>query len=72
MEKRMKELKHLEKGTYYMNPCTGNVASGEEWEQDYEEQRENDPETREMSWEQWGGNTLIEVKYMYGDWVEVE
>lgn len=50
-----------------MNPFTGSVACGEEWESDYQDQKETDE-----TWEEWGGESLIEVKKVEDEWVEVD
>lgn len=60
----------LEKNIFYMNPWTGSVAKGAEWMQDFA-----DREDQEMSWEEWGGDTLLPVveKRFFDevDWEEV-
>lgn len=60
-------MKYLKKNTFYMNPFTGSVACGEEWESDYQDQKETDE-----TWEEWGGESLIEVKKVEDEWVEVD
>ena len=57
---------HLKLNAFYMNPVTGSVALGSEWENDFKEDRYVD------DWEEWGGETLTEVENIDGDWVEVE
>ena len=60
----------MEKGALYMNPETGSVATGKEWEEDQRElgfdksELENLVEVRETVTE--------EEKEAYGDWMEVK
>ena len=57
---------YLKLNAFYMNPATGSVALGSEWENDFKEDRYVD------DWEEWGGETLFEVENIDGEWVEVE
>ena len=62
-------MKRLQAELDYINPSTGSVASGLEWVGDFEA-REDDS----MTWEQWGGESLIEVirDSNSGEWIENE
>lgn len=53
----------IDKDESYMNHVTGSVAKGSEWLKDFEE-------SPTLSWEAWGGNTLIHVKNINGEWLE--
>ena len=57
---------YLKLNAYYMNPLTGSVAIGKEWEQDFKDSKDY------SDWEEWGGETLIEVELVNDNWVEVE
>lgn len=46
-------MKHLEAKEYYMNPMTGSVDTGENWEKDFEGAVDEDGNP--VTWEQWGG-----------------
>jgi hypothetical protein len=50
-------MKYLEAKEYYMNPETGSVDTGENWEKDFEGATDEDGNA--VTWEQWGGDTLI-------------
>lgn len=71
------ETKYLNADSRYMNPTTGSVAKGLNWEIDYMNQKNsgrsvhNVPEDENMTWEEWGGHTLIEVELVNGEWEEV-
>ena len=50
----------------YMNPQTGSKDTLKNWKIDYA-QREN--HELEMTWVQWGGDTLVKVQEVDGEWV---
>ena len=50
-----------------MNPQTGSKDTLKNWKIDYA-QREN--HELDMTWAQWGGDTLIKVQEVDGEWVE--
>lgn len=57
-----------DKMNFYMNPYTGSVATIEEWQEDFENRND-----KAQTWEEWGGDTLIEVtKNEEGEWEEVK
>lgn len=59
------ETKYLDAKCMYMNPNTGSVDLGENWERDFNEQDDI------IKWDMWGGNNLIEVVFMNGEWKEI-
>jgi len=58
--------KYLDEGKFYMNPCSGSVATAEEWEQDFLDTPES------IKWQSWGGDNLIEVEKIDNEWIEVK
>lgn len=58
--------KYLDEEKFYMNPVSGSVAKGDEWENDFKNCRESE------LWELWGGESLIEVCKKNDEWVEVK
>ena len=58
---------YLEAEDFYMNPETGSVGIGKEWEESFED----DEKILQCDWEEWGGETLIKVEKVNGEWVEV-
>jgi len=66
------ETEHgLNKDSLYMNPMTGSVDTGENWEKDFSERDEM--EDGYQTWEEWGGDTLIEVvPCLENGFIEVE
>lgn len=62
-------MRYLEKDSFYMNIQTGSVNTGYDWEADFNGRDKKDFPT----WEDWGGDSLIEVKKdESGEWVECE
>lgn len=57
-------LQYLAKG-FYMNPFTGSVDTALGWERDF--YNNDEP----LTWDEWGGNSLIKVKKNNGEWQEV-
>ena len=49
-------MNKLQKTSLYMNPFTGSVDFGSSWEIDFALRSE-----KEQDWEEWGGDSLIEV-----------
>lgn len=76
IEKQNKSFKKLRpqnsRGLYiagmYMNPATGSVDTSENWLRDYEAAQEEGL----ITWEEWGGDSLIEVVQKNNQWIEVE
>lgn len=62
-------MKRLQAELDYMNPSTGSIASGLEWVGDFQ-----DREDKEQTWEEWGGESLVEVirDSNSGEWIERE
>ncbi len=63
-------MKYLEENKMYMNPFTGSVSPGEEWEQDYEDWKKEHAGFEE--YEDFGIELLIEVEKIDGEWREVK
>lgn len=59
---------------FYMNPVSGSVCSGKDYIQDYLNTKDDWEESGSKTWEEWGGNTLIPVKWCSYDqeWKEWE
>lgn len=53
---------------HYMNPVTGSVDLGFQWLESFKD----DAEYFQCDWQEWGGDTLIEVEKINGNWVEVK
>ena len=63
-------MNHLDKDKFYMNPFTGSVDTGQNWEKDFDSRDEED---MNKSWVEWGGEDLVEVEMNEnGSWEEVE
>jgi hypothetical protein len=60
----------LESQAFYMNPHTGSIDTGDGWQKDYALRDKAEFPT----WEDWGGNCLIEVIWdkAKASWIEKE
>lgn len=60
-------MKYLEDQAFYMNIYTGSVSTGAEWIKDFEDRQE-----KEVSWDEWFGDSLVEVTLEGDEWREIE
>lgn len=58
----------LKDNVYYLNPATGSIDSGAGWMADFRHQKDNE----NLDWEEWGGETLIQVVKLNNDFYELE
>jgi hypothetical protein len=65
-------MKYLEADKFYMEPESATVNIGKDWEELYEEEKYIDDPNDPLSWDDWGGNYLIKVRFVDKKWEEVE
>lgn len=61
-------MKHLEIDKFYMEPNSGSVNTGKDWQEIYEEAKKE----TSFNEDEWDEDTLIEVRLVNKQWKEVE
>ncbi len=65
-------MKYLKDDKFYMDPFFETLYTGKVWNEMYDQDKFVDDPNDPMTWEDWGGDDLIEVRWIDNKWEEVE